>query len=164
MKKPGKTILVIGNCGVGKTWVMKQLISEYKLSTIAQCGKIKMRAKGTTAVLGKYIGDTYDGSDKLSMSVATDFINLKYAQKEFGLDVVCEGDRFMNQTFVNVLQPYVIKIEGNGEQGRQERGSNQSERHLKAIRTRVGNMATDKVVKDSATALEHIKTIINGKS
>lgn len=145
--------LIIGNCGVGKTWVMKQLLTKddkkYKL------GKINFHENEKYIIIGKYIGDVFDGSDKLSMSAITDVEKIKkYAKNKI---VIWEGDRFMNKTFIEKINPFVVKIKGTGEQGRKKRNSKQTEIQIKRIKTRVNNQKVDKIFNNSNECLQFLK-------
>lgn len=155
-----RSILVIGNCGVGKTWLMNKLIEHLNLETNYKLGKFWFKANDKYAIIGKYDKSTFEGTDKLSMSVLTDLdkYNL-FAEKE-NLITIFEGDRFTNSTLIGKNNPCIIEIEGNGEQGRLQRGSNQSERHLKSINTRVSNITEDIKVKNSDEALTTILSLI----
>lgn len=154
------TYLLVGNCGSGKTWVMKQLIEALQLTTNAKVGLIRFKTDGKNCVLGKYDGTTFEGSDKLSMSVAKDFELLQRVAKQKQLTLIAEGDRFMNKRFIDTFKPYIIKILDNGTTGRQKRGSKQSERQLKAISTRVKNIQEDTTVKNSTEALNKLLELI----
>ena len=145
--------LIIGNCGVGKTWVLKQLLTnedkKYKL------GKINFHENNRYIIVGKYIGDIFDGSDKLSMSAITDVEKItKYAN---GKTIIWEGDRFMNSTFIKKINPIVLKILGSGKEGREKRGSKQTHRQIKTIETRVNNQTAHKFFSNSNECLQYIK-------
>jgi hypothetical protein len=74
-----------------------------------------------------------------------------------------EGDRFTNRRALESAEPTIIKIMGDGLTGRVKRGSNQSERQLKSITTRVGNIPMkegDFTVTDSTKAMEVISKLI----
>ena len=151
-----KTYLVTGNCGVGKTYVMRKLLGQLTPNYARKLGSIYFHENQRVAILGKYTGDVFDGSDKLSMSVATDFHKLyRYADLN-NLTIVCEGDRFMNSTFCGQFYPIVLRIEGDGKQGREQRGSTQTERQLKSIATRVGNISADHLFSDSQKCYEYL--------
>lgn len=158
-----KTILLVGQCGSGKTWVMKQLIEIYNLRVRAKIGTIKFITNAKIAVLGKYDGTTFEGSDKLSMAVMKDCDLLKKTQIKNSINLICEGDRFTNSTFINKFDPYIIKIIDNGQEGREKRKSEQSARHIKSIKTRVQNTRSHTEVRNSTQALELIKKIIDEK-
>jgi len=153
-----KAILIIGACGSGKTWVMKQIISKKQLKLNAKFGMIRFKTDKELCVLGNYDGQTFEGSDRLSMAVARDFGKFKKLVDKNNFLIICEGDRFTNRTFIETFNPYIIKIKDNGEQGRKLRGSNQTERHIRAIQTRVNNITHTKEVEDSSEAL---KTVLN---
>jgi len=149
-----KSILIIGGCGSGKTWVMKQVIKQKELNLNAKFGMVIFKTNNKLAVLGKYNGETFEGSDRLSMAVSRDFKNFKKVADKNNLFVICEGDRFTNRKFIEIFNPYIIKIKDNGEQGRKLRNSNQTERHIRAIQTRVNNIKHNKEVENSLEALE----------
>jgi len=157
------TILLIGNCGSGKTWVMKQLILEYKMNVSGYVGKAKFKANDKFIVMGRYNGSVFDGSDRLSMSVMTDFDSLKKIQEIKNLHIVSEGDRFMNKKFIEIFNPFIIKISDNGLDGIKKRGSTQSVRQLKSISTRVKNIKENIIVKNSDEALIAIKKILKNE-
>jgi|NorSeaMetagenome_1021524.scaffolds.fasta_scaffold05176_4 hypothetical protein len=159
--RTNKTILIIGACGSGKTWVMKQIINQKKLKLNAKFGMIRFKTDKELAVLGNYDGQTFEGSDRLSMAVARDFGKFKKLADKNNFLIICEGDRFTNKTFIETFNPYIIKIKDNGEKGRKLRGSNQTERHLKSIATRVSNITHTKEVEDSSEALKTVLELIS---
>lgn len=136
-------ILIIGNCGVGKTWVMKKLIEQHNMNFRGKLGMFKFHYNEDIAIVGKYDGSTFEGSDKLSMAVMRDVDTFKTWCDERSGIVVAEGDRFMNKKYIDKMNPLIIQIQGNGEAGRIMRKSEQTERHLKAINTRVSNISNE---------------------
>lgn len=159
-----RTILLVGQCGSGKTWVCKELIEYYKLIYSAKIKTIHFKTNKKVSVIGKYTGHIFDGTDRLSMSVMKDIVYLKNAQEKHDMFILAEGDRFMNKTFIGKFNPYIIKILDNGISGRQKRNSSQSERQIKSIRTRVDNTPSHVDVNTSSQALSLIKKIINENS
>jgi ABC-type dipeptide/oligopeptide/nickel transport system ATPase component len=157
----GENILLIGCAGTGKTWVMKSIINNFKCERRQKIGKFYFHSSDDIVVVGKYDGSMFEGSDRLSMSVMTDADDfLSYTNNKI---VILEGDRFMNAKMIDKAKPTIVKIVGDGLKGRTLRGSNQTERHLKAITTRVNNIKlapTDYVVNNSTEALEVITKII----
>jgi hypothetical protein len=148
-------VLIIGSCGVGKTWVMKQLLT--KQDKLFKLGKINFH-ENKIIIVGKYVGSTFDGSDKLSMSAITDIEKvIKYAKRK---TTIWEGDRFMNKTFLQKANPTILKIKGDGKEGRAKRGSQQTERQIKSINTRVGNITPNFVFENSTECLNYIKKLI----
>ena len=152
--------LIVGNCGVGKTYVLRKLLSNMPDNKPQKLGQVFFHEAQGVGILGKYEGGVFDGSDRLSMSVAADFPRLhKYAQAN-GLTLVGEGDRFMNKTFVGLFAPTVLLIQGTGEEGRARRGSAQTERQLKSIATRVSNMQVHHRFANSEACYQFFKTAI----
>lgn len=152
--------LLVGNCGSGKTWVMKRLIENLHLTINAKVGLIRFKTDGKNCVLGNYDGTIFEGSDKLSMAVAKDFNLLQRVAKQKQLILISEGDRFMNKPFIETFKPYIIKILDEGTKGRKQRGSTQSERQLKSISTRVKNIKENITVKNSTEALNKLLELI----
>lgn len=155
-----KNILIVGECGVGKTWVMIQLVKRLNALERAKIGKFKFHFNDERKVMmiGVYDGSTFAGSDRLSMSIMTDLELFTVATKEFS--TICEGDRFMNKTYINAVNPIIIKIVGDGEAGRIKRGSQQTDRQLKSIKTRVGKIDPDHTVGSSAECIDFVLSLI----
>jgi hypothetical protein len=74
---------------------------------------------------------------------------------------IFEGDRFMNKKFIAMANPFVIKIKGDGKAGREQRGSQQTQRHLKSINTRVHNIEEDFAFDNSDKAVEFLTNNIS---
>lgn len=95
------------------------------------------------------------------MAIMKDNLPAKLALGAYDV-VIAEGDRFTNSTFINDFKPYVLRIKGNGVEGRLKRGSNQTERHLKSMTTRVNNVEHDLAFENSTECLTWlIKQIAN---
>lgn len=137
-----KTFLIVGAAGSGKTWVMKQLIEKLKLTVTGRVGMFLFHRNDKYCVLGKYDDTTFEGSDKLSMAVMRDLPKFQKVMK--GYTVFCEGDRFTNSTFIQGVRPLILKIANDGAEGRKKRESNQTERQIKSIATRVSNVKGEK--------------------
>jgi len=151
-------ILIIGNCGVGKTYVMQNLIKNFKCDNPMNVGLLHYRTNGYLNITGKYDGGVFQGSDKLSMSVMTSLD--EYLQEVQGVNVF-EGDRFTNKNFIAKAKPYIIKINGNGEKGRQLRGSSQTNRQIKTIETRVNNIEYDFSFNDSYLLKKYLQDLLS---
>lgn len=145
------TYLLIGACGSGKTWVANQLIKAFNLTRAEQAGLYHWVTNGEIVLLGRYDGTVFEGGDRLSMAVMSE--NKKVVPQLLYKTVIAEGDRFTNSTFLQDFNPIVLRIRDRGHEGRAARGTEQSERHIKAIRTRVQNMPADFIVQDSDEAL-----------
>lgn len=153
-------ILLIGATGTGKTWVMKQLIGQRPTPFAA--GRVKGLEQNGTLYLGVYDGSPFEGSDKLAMDVSRDFDLLLKLQEALEFNIVCEGDRFTNSKFIEMFSPRIIKIEGDGAEGRKKRGTLQSQRQIKSIQTRVNNIQPEISVNNSSEALKVIQKILEG--
>lgn len=162
--KQSNVILLIGATGTGKTWVMTELIKKYQCNRRQKMGKVYFHRSEDMIIVGRYDGSMFQGSDKLSMSVITDLESLlKHAKGDM---VLLEGDRFTNSKVIAKAKPTIIRINGDGEEGRSKRGSAQTERQIKSIFTRVHNIQlskNDHEVENSTEALELIINIIQTK-
>ena len=154
-------VLLIGSPGSGKTWVMKAIIKQRKCLKRQKIGLFCWNANDDILVLGKYDGTMYEGSDRLSMAIMKDLdVFLGYASDK---NVICEGDRFMNNTYISKVKPTIIRILDDGAGGRLKRGSNQTTRQIKTMNTRVSNVNADILVNDSLEALKVINNIIDNE-
>jgi hypothetical protein len=153
--------LIIGNCGVGKTWCMKELIAEFKPYESKQIGLYRWIEHPKVSFLGVWDGSMFEGSDRLSMAVMAD--NWLVKDKFSSEVVIADGDRFTNSKFIESFDPIIVRIKGDGVSGRAKRGSNQTSRHLQAIATRVRNITPHFEVEDSADAFNFLmERIRNG--
>lgn len=159
-----KTILIVGNCGSGKTWVMLELLKnlDTKRAKIKQCYFSIDQGK-KIAILGVYDKSMFQGSDRLSMSVSQDFELLRKTQIQNELTIIAEGQRFSTKNFIEMFNPCIIKIKDTGESGRAKRKSTQTERHLKSISTLVKNIKENYLVEDSTQALFLINKMIKNE-
>lgn len=149
-----KTYLIIGNCGSGKTWIMKQLINALNLDKAEKNGLYHYvyNEHKNIVLLGKYDGSMFEGSDRLAMNIMAD--NTKIKEIIETKTVIAEGDRFTNGTFIKDFNPIVLRILDDGSTGREKRGSTQTERHLKSITTRVKNIQSNYEFKNSTECFE----------
>lgn len=156
-----KCVLLIGACGSGKTWVMEQLIGS-RPTRSKKFGLFRFRhdIEKNVLYLGVYDQSTFQGSDRLSMAVMKDSQKFKQICDKENFSIIAEGDRFTNQTFINTFKPVIVKIKDTGEVGRLKRGSNQTERQIKSIVTRVKNIPAHYEVENSTEALEIINNIL----
>lgn len=150
-------ILIIGNCGVGKTYVMQNLIKSFKCDNDMKVDLLHYKTNGYLNITGRYQGGVFQGSDKLSMSVMTSLD--KYLNDVKGVNIF-EGDRFTNSNFIAKAKPYIIKINGKGQEGRKLRGSVQSTRQIKSIETRVNNIDYDFSFNDSYLLKKYLQDLL----
>lgn len=143
-------ILIIGNCGTGKTYIMTELIKHFNCNQKEKLGLVNYNTNKDINIIGNYDGSIFQGSDKLSMSVMTDVST--FLQNVKGINIF-EGDRFTNSKFITKANPFIFKINGNGKEGRELRSSQQTTRQIKSIATRVNNINTDAEIPNSKTLL-----------
>ena len=153
-------ILLIGECGVGKTWVMQELLRTTHLPQEHKLNKFVFTETQCIIIVGKYDGSVFQGSDRLSMAVMSDLQLMLDYSSQVNKTTIYEGDRFTNSKFIAKADPYIVKIAGDGELGRKKRNSKQSERQIKSIKTRVSNIEANIVVENSDRALELIRHLI----
>ncbi|QDP50514.1 MAG: hypothetical protein Unbinned92contig1002_11 [Prokaryotic dsDNA virus sp.] len=147
-------ILIVGNCGVGKTYVVKKLINSLQVAKASNVGLLRYLHNQQYIITGSYVGGMFDGSDKLAMNVMSSLD--EFLQKNNNHVIFYEGDRFTNSTFIKKAKPFIIKILGDGKEGREQRNSQQTARHLKSIQTRVNNINAHLELKNSNVCLSVI--------
>ena len=153
-------ILLTGRPGVGKTWVMKQIIEHYGLDKTGKVGLINYIGNDSILCTGVYDDSIFTGCDKLSMAAISSTSDL--IDETPGMVRLYDGDRFTNNTFLG-FDPIIINISGDGAEGRKLRGSNQTEARLRAMATRYDNYKYSYRVSSSDEALKLIKDIIGSE-
>lgn len=156
-----KSVLIIGAPGVGKTWLMNQLIDYFGIDRRTcgyKTGLYQYLMKDGIVILGRYVGAIFDGSDKLSMAIMKDNEKVQPIFRNAKL-VIGEGDRFTNNTFIQAFKPQILKIKGDGEAGRLKRGTKQTERQIKSITTRVNNINAHFEFENSSECFNYIKSL-----
>lgn len=152
-------LLLTGRPGTGKTYVMKQIIEQLNCTEQGKVGLIDYVTNDVgVLVTGKYLGEVFDGGDKLSMAAISSVGDLiEETPNTFRL---FDGDRWTNSTMLQ-YDPIVINIQGDGAEGRAKRGSNQTPARLKSMATRYDGYSYHYRVESSDKALELVKNIIN---
>ena len=168
-----KVIGIGGAPGTGKTTAMN-LIMENLKGHIVPFEYLKL-VKGyryieeKTVILGVYNGETFSGTDKLSMAVvpqAIQFIKF-FAKLRPTWKVIFEGDRLYTKKFFDSIAKKcdltLIELYTDEEtkQNRyRERKSNQSEKWLKGRKTKLNNVAKDyDVTRIDNTTIEDLQKI-----
>jgi len=103
---------IVGLCGVpgtGKTTIMRELMGGYTYN-ILKYGTLEYMIPGYNSnnkpfILGKYTGDMFDGTDKLSMAVINDAEGwlAEVNKNNPTCNVLFEGDRLWCPRFVNFI-------------------------------------------------------------
>lgn len=143
-----KVLFVAGVPASGKTTLFKRIREALFVdSTEFKNGKVRgiESADRKYQMLGVFDGSTFEGTDRLSMTVIDDAI--KHIQ-QLGTEpiprvVFVEGDRLFNYRFLSETCANVIVIDAFDEvlaKRHEQRGDNQSETFLKSRRTKIENM------------------------
>lgn len=153
-----RVIAIGGEPATGKTTIMRGLKPG---GEPFQSGKLRGthdRARGIWW-LGIYDGDTFDGTDRLSMAVQPDAEAFIEEHKGERGAVIFEGDRLFRGSFLSFvkercdLSVFVIEADAEAKERRHRgRGDSQSETFLKTQRTKVANILQGPF---NATQLEH---------
>lgn len=143
-----KVIFVAGVPATGKTTLFKRIRERlFKQCNEFKEGKVRGIENGQYKMLGVFDGSTFEGTDRLSMTVIGDAIEyVKRLGQEPGRKVVfVEGDRLFNFRFLQETRASLILLDAAPEvlaQRHKERGDNQTETFLRSRRTKVENFAT----------------------
>jgi ABC-type dipeptide/oligopeptide/nickel transport system ATPase component len=140
-----KVVYLIGLPGCGKSTVMKEFMSNFSDWKQERVGDLTdSHVSGKVRVLGKYEeGETFSGTDRLSMAVSPDAI--KFVESKPDEFILGEGDRLNNKGFFNACGDDLTIIHltvSDSERNRryEERGSNQPEKFIQTVRTKVNNI------------------------
>ena len=142
-----KLIYIIGLPGTGKSTIMKEFMASRDWSAERVTDLLDTHVSGNVRVLGKYSDEeTFSGTDRLSMAVApkaTEWMNT--APDEV---IIGEGDRLNNKAFFeaakSVGELHIIHIASSDDERERRydlRGSNQSDKFISTVRTKVSNIA-----------------------
>ena len=137
-----KVIAIGGEPATGKSTLVRELMKDYTLSQF-KYGLVRGKYDELQNVyfIGVFDGDTFEGTDKLSMGVQPDFVKfLKYCN---GI-VIFEGDRLFNNKLFSNDFPFIkiVLTASNDTKDRRhkERGDNQSQVFLSSRITKIDNI------------------------
>lgn len=142
-----KLIGIIGMPGTGKTTLMRQWMAMRDWEEDTPIKLLNSHVHKSIRVFGKYAeGDTFAGTDKLSMAVQPAAI--EYLKNPSSMVNIFEGDRLTTVTFfeeavklghdVTILE---IKVSDATREARyKERGSEQSDTFINGRRTKIRNI------------------------
>lgn len=152
-----KLMYLIGMPGTGKTTVMKEFMKRVYdgpwkqervidlLDTHTECYYREDGAAMRVRVLGKYEeGETFSGTDRLSMAVAPKAVEWLTTEKP-DYTIVGEGDRLNNAAFFEAAGDDLVLIhltvsDEERERRYKERGSEQSEKFIQTTKTKCNNI------------------------
>ena len=96
------TIAAYGVPGVGKTWAVYEFMKHVGFGIEKKIELVLYHDLGNAVVLGKYNGEKFQGTDKMSMAVAPSFVEFFSTMKEQGKQLIIgEGDRVNNWPFLD---------------------------------------------------------------
>lgn len=147
-----RVIYLIGLPGSGKTHVVREFMKRY--SMWVEDTPIKLMDSHYTnriRVLGKYDdAETFAGTDRLSMAVNPQAIEwVELCPPEL---IIGEGDRLNNKAFFKACQKeraedltilHLTVSDEERERRYKERGSNQSDKFIQTVRTKVKNIVEE---------------------
>lgn len=142
-----KVIYVAGVPATGKTTLFKQIRARlFPTFTEFKDGKVRGIENGCYKMLGVFDGSTFEGTDRLSMTVIDDAIAyIKRLDKADARSVVfVEGDRLFNYRFISESKAVLILLDAQPEVLKNrhlERGDTQTAIFLQSRRTKIENFA-----------------------
>lgn len=145
-----KVIFIAGVPASGKTTLFKRIREAlFANPTEFKHGKARgvQSENGHYKMLGVFDGSTFEGTDRLSMTVIGDAIDYIKSLEQLPTRsvVFVEGDRLFNFRFLQETRASLILLDATPEvlaQRHKERGDNQTETFLQSRRTKVENFAT----------------------
>lgn len=137
-----RVVAVGGEPATGKTTLMREF-KNLHTTTPFKYGQVRGEYNKDLNLyfIGVFDGSTFEGTDRLSMSVQPDFI--KFLNWCEGV-VIYEGDRLFNQSLFTLGFPFV-KVVLKGDKDlldirHKTRGDSQTETFLKSKRTKINNI------------------------
>lgn len=138
-------IYIAGVPASGKTTLFKRIREHlFNEATEFKFGKCKGVENGAFKMLGVFDGSTFEGTDRLSMTVIDDAIAyVKQLDKSKKKNVIfVEGDRLFNIRFLRETKALLLLIDADErvlKKRHAKRGDNQTETFLKSRRSKVEN-------------------------
>jgi molybdopterin-guanine dinucleotide biosynthesis protein len=146
-----KCVAIGGVPATGKTTLMEKVMFNLNPKKIFKYGLLRGYVVKDIYILGVYNkGETFGGTDKLSMAVQKDYE--KFIQKKVG-HCIFEGDRlFTSKNLCNLLLNYdtkIILLENDEDTLKKRhllRGDNQSIKFIKGRATKLQNIKENKLL------------------
>lgn len=147
-----KVVYLIGLPGTGKTHVVREFMKRYaQWETSTPIKLLDSHSSNRIRVLGRYEeGETFAGTDRLSMAVNPQAI--EYVEMCPPELIIGEGDRLNNKAFFKACQNRrkedltILHLTVSDEERKRrykERGSDQSEKFIQTVRTKVKNIVDE---------------------
>jgi len=163
-----KIVYVIGEPGSGKTTLMKRVMEYSGVTKDIHVNEkfplVPFHTNGQNLiVLGKYAeGDVFGGTDKTSMAIQPQAIDMLKAMKNVPINITAEGDRLTTASFIEHIVEeydatiYYLRTTPDVRQVRyKERGSNQNETWLNGRITKIQNILTNFVVMNNVRRFDN---------
>lgn len=165
-----KCLAIGGEPATGKTTLMKEIIKNLDKPSNLRFGLVSghVSTSQNIAVMGIYDGKgKFDGTDRLSMAVNSDFIAYANMMKR---NIIFEGDRlFSLNNLIHLNTRYDLRLiiltqtEETLHQRHLDRGDTQSEKFLKGRKTKIANILADKSLSPETYQLNEINDTIRLK-
>lgn len=159
-----KIIAVGGIPATGKTTLVRSILNNFKPLTNFKYGLIQGVYNKVLKVyiIGVYDNSTFAGTDKLSMACQPQF--LKFINKlHKDAIILFEGDRLFNQSLFDKQQCDIFVLKASNDiliDRHIDRKDNQTERFIKAKKTKIDNIISNNVVQIfNNDSVEHSKYI-----
>jgi shikimate kinase len=142
-----KVIYMIGLPGCGKSTVMKKFMQQYEWTTNRPVDLLDSHVSGNIRVLGKYEeGEKFSGTDRLSMAVSPNAVEFVGSNPDE--IILGEGDRLNNKGFFKACGEdltilHLTVSDEERERRYKERGSDQSDKFIQTVRTKVSNIVEE---------------------
>jgi len=138
-----RIIAIGGEPASGKSTLMKYILKQYKPLKTFKYGLVRglYNEENNLYFLGIYDNSVFCGTDKLSMAVQPDFLNL--VEKIPEATFVFEGDRLFNQSLFDKKDCEIIVLnvtEKTNEERHKKRNDNQTEKFKKSKKTKIKNI------------------------
>jgi len=138
-----RIIAIGGEPASGKSTLMKYILKQYEPLKTFKYGLVRglYNEENNLYFLGIYDNSVFCGTDKLSMAVQPNFLNL--VEKIPEATFVFEGDRLFNQSLFDKKDCEIIVLnvtEKTNEERHKKRNDNQTEKFKKSKKTKIKNI------------------------